>query len=592
MKIKSFLKFELFLTLFATAIIIAIFTHQSTATPARATQEINPLSALDNSSFASTQHEDAFILYDTDRGIECREATATEAKMFSRQEGNIGLHRISPSHSDAATPKSLGLQIVLRATQQLEEFPKAKSAFLRSAAIWQDKIQTPITIVIDVDYGPTLFGAPWPAGSIGGSNAQELTRDTYSTVRTQLIAHASSEQELSICNSLPVDKIPTDIGATSAMRAPSANARALGLADAIADPDGRERSLGNPPSVGFNSSQRFDFDPSDGIDPDKVDFEAVVAHEIGHVLGFISSVGLREVNPKALIAPTVWDLYRLRPETPQNSFSTAQRILSSGGEQRFTAIGLELPLSTGRPNGTGGDGFQASHWKNDRLINNRYIGVMEVEIPNGKRQVLTSNDLIAIDLMGYELRKGLTIAPESGDLTGSLQGDMLKITGLATNSGGDISQAEVRVLDQSGQTLIEYPVVAFDPGNLAIANYEFEFFGLNQLRSATGVNLTLINSLGNRSATVTASLLGGDSGGPRLSSISFNGSAMKIKAKRLNGQLSLEINGVLITPADINISGKKVRINGNAAELNLSSGANRVRVINNGLRSNILMLSL
>jgi hypothetical protein len=592
LKFTRFLLAKLFLTLIATALVFALFTYQSNASLARATQQISPLSAFDNSSFASTQNEDGFILYKTDQGVECREASPLEARMFSPQEDSIGLHRISPIHTNAVDTESRGLQIVLRATQQLERFPEARSAFLRSAAIWEDKIQTPITIVIDVDYGPTLFGTPWPAGSIGGSGAQELIRDVYPTVRMQLIAHASSEQERSICKSLPVGTIPTDIGSTSAMRVPSANARALGLIDAVADPDGRERSMGKPPSVGFNSRQQFDFDPSDGIDPDKVDFEAVVLHEIGHVLGFISSVGARELDSKALIAPTVWDLFRLRPETPQDSFSTAQRILSSGGEHRFTAVGLELPLSTGRVNGTGGDGFQASHWKNDRLINNRYIGVMEVEIYNGKRQALTNHDLIAIDLMGYELRQGITLIPESGDLAGSLQGDKLKLTGLASNAGQDSFQAEVRVLDQSGQILTEYSEVVFNPGGLTIANYAFEFFGMNQLRSATQANLTLIDSLGNRSTTVTTSLLGGDSGGPRLLSSFFDGSTMKIKAKRFDGQLSLEINGVLIIPGDITISGKKVQIKGNASELNLSSSANRIRVINNGLRSNILMLDL
>ena len=211
---------------------------------------------------------------------------------------------------------------------------------------------------------------------------------------------------------------------------------------------------------------------------------------------------------------------------------------------------------------------------------------------NGKRQVLTSHDLLAIDLMGYELRKGITLVPESGDLAGSLQGDMLKVTGLAANAGQDRFQARVRVLDQSGQVLTEYPGVVFDPGGLPIANYEFEFFGLNQLRSATQANLTLIDSLGNRSTTVTTSLLGGESGGPRLLNVSFDGSTMRIKAKRLNGQLNLEINGVLVIPRGISISGKKILIDGNASELNLSSGANRIRVTDDGLRSNILILEL
>jgi hypothetical protein len=592
MKLSRFLMIRFFLALMATALIIASLTHQTTASLARTTQQSSPLSTFDQAAVASTQNESATMLYATDHGLGCREATPVEARMFTRR-GGIGLHPISPIHPDDVDPHSRGLRIVLRATSQLERFPEAQSAFLRSAAIWQDRIQTPITIVIDVDYGPTLFGAAWPGQSIGGSSAQELTRDTYSTVREQLIAHASGEQELAICHSLPVGTIPTDIGATSAMRVPSANVRALGLLDATADPDGQERSLGKPPSVGFNSNQKFDFDPSDGIDPDKVDFEAVVLHEIGHVLGFISSVGVREVDSKAQIAPTVWDLFRLRPETPQDGFSTAQRILSPGGEQRFTVIGLELPLSTGRNNGTGGDGFQASHWKNDRLINNRYIGVMEVEIMNGKRQVLTSHDLIALDLMGYELRKGIPLVPEPGDLAGSLQGDMLKLTGLASNAGQDQFQAAVSVLDESGQVLTEYPPVAYDPGDATIASYEFEFSGLNQLRSATQATLTLIDRLGNRSTKVTTSLLGGDSGGPRLLNVSFDGNTMRIKAKRLNSQLSLEINGVLIIPSNVKvISSKKIQVNGNASELNLSSGANRVRVINNGLRSNIMMLNL
>ncbi|MFM8727296.1 MAG: NF038122 family metalloprotease [Planctomycetaceae bacterium] len=57
-----------------------------------------------------------------------------------------------------------------------------------------------------------------------------------------------------------------------------ANAKALGLiAGGSPVKDG---------SIEFNSAFAWDFDPTDGIDSDKIDFTAVAAHEIGHALGF------------------------------------------------------------------------------------------------------------------------------------------------------------------------------------------------------------------------------------------------------------------------------------------------------------------
>jgi hypothetical protein len=169
---------------------------------------------------------------------------------------------------------------------------------LRASAFWEDRIQTPITIIIDVDFGPALFGTPFAQGSIGASDAQEVTStDIYARVRSQLIAKASSEQELAVYQSLPTNVLPTDIGTTRTMRGASANARALGLLDPVADPDGEEKNPGKPPTIGFNSNFKFDYDPADGIDGDKIDFDAVVLHEIGHVLGFISKVGARAQPP-------------------------------------------------------------------------------------------------------------------------------------------------------------------------------------------------------------------------------------------------------------------------------------------------------
>jgi hypothetical protein len=84
-------------------------------------------------------------------------------------------------------------------------------------------------------------------------------------------------------------------------------------------------------------------------------------------------------------------------------FDTGQRILSSGDEQVFFATGPELSLSTGRPDGTGGDGRQASHWKDDDL-SGFYIGIMDPTQPTGTLGRITDSDLMALDAMGYTIR--------------------------------------------------------------------------------------------------------------------------------------------------------------------------------------------
>ena len=76
-------------------------------------------------------------------------------------------------------------------------------------------------------------------------------------------------------------------------------------------------------------------------------------------------------------------------------------MLSSGGEQRLYAGGSLLPLSSGRPDGTGGDGHSPSHWKDARLAG-RYLGVMNPTISAGEYQAITDNDLLALEAIGYQ----------------------------------------------------------------------------------------------------------------------------------------------------------------------------------------------
>jgi uncharacterized protein (TIGR03437 family) len=369
------------------------------------TQALHPLAKDQSGKFSASPHPVGHVIESDGGQIVCRDATEEETRVMRQRDPEPQLRAINHEESSALSPAQSqdGMKIILRGTPQLEQTPAAKAAFIRAAQRWEAVIQSPITVVIDVDYGPTRFGEPF-GQVLGSTDVQWIGSNTaYPGLRSALIGRASNAQEVSLYNSLPQSQIPTDIGATTSMFGASAVFRALGLINPVANPDGENQQLGPPPSVGFNSAYQFDFDPSDGIEPGKTDFDAVATHEIGHALGLSSNAGLKEVAPSVSVAPSPWDLFRFRPGVTSSSFSTAQRIQSSGGEQVFFGGGPELALSTGRPNGSGGDGRHPSHWKDDDLTG-RYIGIMDPTLPSGVREEITENDLRALDLMGYKLK--------------------------------------------------------------------------------------------------------------------------------------------------------------------------------------------
>jgi len=392
--------------------------------------------ANDQGQISAAPYADGFVISNDQGRISCRAATPEEARSILQREQDQQLRVITPTDLDLRQQQT-GLKIILRGTAQLDNFPTAKNAFIKAAQTWEALVRTPITVVIDVDFGPTFFGEPYDRDTIGSTRGQLIGANTiYPAVRTALLARASSAQETTLYNSAPNGVIPTDIGSTAAMFAPSPLFRALGFISATADPDAERQQFGPPPAIGFNSAMNFDFEPADGIASDKVDFDATAVHEIGHVLGFTSNVGVKELAPDEAISASVWDLFRFRPGVTAGSFNTAQRILSSGGDHSFFDSGAELALSTGRPNGQGGDGNQASHWKDDRLIG-RYIGIMDPAIPPGRREPLTLGDLRAIDVMGYQLRTSVTGATQElrlddGTVEGGLRNDGLMIVNRLT----------------------------------------------------------------------------------------------------------------------------------------------------------------
>lgn len=270
-------------------------------------------------SWSLTAEPGYFIIQADDTGSTCRDATPEESNYFNERSPDLALSPIDELRAQADE----GLHITLRATTQLDSFPAAKAAFLKAAAQWEQLIQSPISIVVDVDFGPARFGQPYSEGVLGATGAQSLFNSVgYTTLRNRLIAGTSDPQKFALYSALRNPSITTDGGDTTAMVATSATLRMMGEIPSIANPL-LETNLGNPPSIGFNSAFNFDFDPTDGIAAGKLDFDSVAVHEIGHALGFTSLVGARELTPASPLAVSAWDVFRFRPGITLNEIGRA-----------------------------------------------------------------------------------------------------------------------------------------------------------------------------------------------------------------------------------------------------------------------------
>jgi len=352
----------------------------------------------------------SFIIQMVNGAATCRAATVEEIPSTLPRPDDRGVPARDLLHPDsksqaairAGENSSTGLTINLVALSQLQsdsDRATVIAAFERAAAVWTSRIKSPVTINVNIDYGVNRpNGTAFPSSVLGSTSSGSLSID-YPTARAHLISSSSSSAETGIYNSLPASVVPTDTGDGSAVEVSRSLAQPLGLLalnpnDTVA-------------TISFNKNFAFDFDPDDGIDFDKVDFVAVATHEVGHALGFISNAGGGSTVPVS-----VWDIFRFRHGTTTSTFTTAPRIMSIGGGsqvyftgQTFVVEGIstnELGLSTGGPDGVGGDGSQSSHWKDDDLTGN-YIGIMDPTLSNGEHEEATENDFSTLETLGWNL---------------------------------------------------------------------------------------------------------------------------------------------------------------------------------------------
>ncbi|NCP64480.1 MAG: PEP-CTERM sorting domain-containing protein [Paraglaciecola sp.] len=299
----------------------------------------------------------------------------------------------------------------------------ALAGFQAAANFWEKAFSDKVTLKFDIDFAALNPGV---VGSTGSNTGLYLYQNAF----VGLINDAKSNGDVSAVNNLTcenqgvgvcafsfLDEEPDGLGGLQtvldsdgsvdnyAISINTATAKALGFSE---DDTGYVFGDDADASITFSSEFAFDFDRTDGIDFDKFDFIGVAIHEIGHALGFTSGVDTYDFinhnrNPDGsfdldgFVVADILDLFRFSDE----SVAAGAGVLDfrPGADAFFSIDGgatAIAPFSTGR---FGGDGQQASHWKD-----NLGLGILDPTVAFGELLQVSVLDLVAFDVIGWDIR--------------------------------------------------------------------------------------------------------------------------------------------------------------------------------------------
>ena len=271
-----------------------------------------------------------------------------------------------------------------------------RNGFSEAAGIWESRISSNVTINISV-------GMVSLDSNIIGQAGSRWYSTSYSDFRTSVSQKATSTTDAAFLATLPTgdsytrlinqtndtpgaDPYATWADAQSMIFINGGNAKALGLLSAT--------NAALDALIQFNTAFSFDYNRSNGIAGNQMDFVGAAAHEIGHALGFVSVVDdVDTVAGNAVdFLNTPMDFMRYSA----SSFALGISDVSAGPVAKFIYInGVTVPMSLGA---NIGDGQQASHFY---VTGN--LGMMAPTASYGQKLAVSKNDLLVMDAIGWEL---------------------------------------------------------------------------------------------------------------------------------------------------------------------------------------------
>lgn len=311
--------------------------------------------------------------------------------------------------------------ITLNPTQAMSQ--DAIDGFRRAGDFWESVLDDDMNVNLDIDFRQLNPGVLGQAGSqtqdtnvsdyytaLGGDitsvddaaavgGLSGLDGNGALSFRTQVNTEGRSTA-ISLDNDGSFNNRVLDLN--------TANAKALGLFSGSAN--------AADASITFSSRFAWDFDQSDGVDSGRQDFVGVAVHEIGHALGFVSGVDTVDVFIEFIGADLDDDSVFSGLDMFRYSTDDGILDLSVGEDSYFSLDGGATNLGLFSTGGFNGDGQQASHWKD-----NLGLGIMDPTAnPAGSINVVSDLDLMALDVIGYNLTINAVPEPSSAMVLGGL----------------------------------------------------------------------------------------------------------------------------------------------------------------------------
>lgn len=292
-----------------------------------------------------------------------------------------------------------------------------KASFQAAADLWSARFADPVTVKLTV--GTAALGP----GILGQAASRRLNTN-FTNFKAALGADITTQADVTAVGNL-------GLGASTGMliNRTSNNPNGSGSATPYLDNDGdannqtirltaaNARSLGFSFGIGgiagactdcdafiqFSTNFTWDHDRSNGINPTDFDFVGVAAHEIGHALGFVSGVDTLDGNSPPVNGPFPDDAFTFVSSLDLFRWSDLSAL---SGVQDFTADTRDKFFTIDRgatreglfSNGVnfGGDGRQASHWRDSMGI-----GIMDPTSARGELLAISALDLKAFDVIGW-----------------------------------------------------------------------------------------------------------------------------------------------------------------------------------------------